>query len=51
MRFEYLEAASVKEAISLIAKYNGRAKVIAGGTDLIVQIRRGMIKPEYVIDI
>jgi len=51
MRFEYLEAASVKEAVSLIAKYNGRAKVIAGGTDLIVQVRRGMIKPEYVINI
>ena len=51
MKFEYIEAASVKEAVSLIAKYNGRAKVIAGGTDLIVQIRRGMIKPEFVINI
>jgi len=51
MKFEYLEAASVKEAVSLMAKYDGRAKAIAGGTDLIVQIRRGMAKPEYVINI
>lgn len=51
MKFEYLEAKSIKEAVSLIAKYDGRAKVIAGGTDLIVQMRRGMVKPEYVINI
>lgn len=50
MRFEYLEPKTVDEAISLLSKYNGKAKVIAGGTDLLVRIRNKAIKPEYVID-
>jgi carbon-monoxide dehydrogenase medium subunit len=51
MRFEYLEPATIEEAISLLVKYDEKAKVIAGGTDLLVQIRNKAIKPEYVIDI
>ena len=51
MRFNYLEPATVEEAVSLLSKYNGKAKVIAGGTDILVQIRNKTIAPEYVIDI
>jgi aerobic carbon-monoxide dehydrogenase medium subunit len=51
MRFEYLEARSVRQAVSLLLKHQGKAKVIAGGTDLIVQMRRRMKRPQYVIDI
>lgn len=51
MRFEYFEPATIEEAVSLLAKYNGRAHVIAGGTDLIVQMRQKAIKSEYLIDI
>lgn len=51
MRFEYLEPTTVEEAVSLLTKYDGKAKVIAGGTDLLVQIRNKAIKPEYVVDI
>ena len=51
MRFEYLEPATIEEAVSLLTKYNGRAKVIAGGTDLLVQMRQKAVKPDYVIDI
>jgi CO/xanthine dehydrogenase FAD-binding subunit len=36
MRFNYLEPATIEEAISLLGKYNGKAKLIAGGTDLYV---------------
>ena len=39
MRFNYLEPVSVEEAVSLLMKYDGKAKVLAGGTDLLVQIR------------
>jgi carbon-monoxide dehydrogenase medium subunit len=35
----------------LLIKYQGLAKVIAGGTDLLNQIRLKMIKPKYVVDI
>ena len=51
MRFEYLEPANIPEAIALLERYDGKAKIIAGGTDLLVQMRRGTIKPEYVINI
>ena len=51
MRFNYLEPATVEEAVSLLSKYDGKAKAIAGGTDLLVQIRNKAIKPEYVVDI
>jgi carbon-monoxide dehydrogenase medium subunit len=39
MRFNYLEPATIEEAVSLLGKYDGKAKVVAGGTDLLVQIR------------
>ena len=51
MRFNYLEPATVEEAVSLLSKYDGKARAIAGGTDLLVQIRNKAIKPEYVVDI
>ena len=51
MRFEYLEPASLSEAITLLDRYNGKAKIIAGGTDLVVQMRKGTVRPEYVINI
>jgi len=50
MRFEYLEPKTIKEAISLLSKYDGKAKLIAGGTDLLTQVRNKAIKPDYVID-
>lgn len=51
MRFEYLTPKTLEEAISLLSRYNGQSKVIAGGTDLVVQMRDRRIKPEKVIDI
>ncbi len=46
-----MEPASVAEALSLLASYGGRARALAGGTDLLVQIRNKAVKLEYVIDI
>jgi carbon-monoxide dehydrogenase medium subunit len=51
MRFNYLEPKTVEEAISLLSKYGGKAKVLAGGTDLLVQIKDKAIRPEYLVDI
>lgn len=49
MKFEYIETTSVDEAVSLLGRYEGKAKLMAGGTDLIVQMRKRAIKPEYII--
>ena len=51
MRFEYIEPTTIQEAISSLVKYDDRAKVIAGGTDLLVQMREKTIRPDYVVDI
>jgi len=51
MRFEYLEPENVEKVVSLLSKYGSKAKIIAGGTDLVVQMRDKTITPEYVIDI
>ena len=49
MRFESPE--SVDAAISLLAGASGDARVLAGGTDLLVQLRADMIEPGLVVDI
>jgi len=49
--FEYFEPRNVDEAISLLVKYGEEAKVIAGGTDLLVRMQMGTIRPKYVINL
>lgn len=47
--FEYHEPASVAEAVELAARFGDGAWFLAGGTDLIIQIRRGKVAPGHVI--
>lgn len=49
--FEYEAAGSVDEAVSLLAARGEKAKVLAGGTDLIAQMRAGQREPSLVVDI
>lgn len=49
--FEYFEPATLSEAIALLIKYKGKAKVIAGGTDLLVGMKQGVVNPSYLINI
>lgn len=51
MRFEYLQPTTLEEAISLLRTHGEQAKVLAGGTDLIVRMRQRLLKPQYVISI
>lgn len=50
-RFEYLTPKTLEDCIALLARYGPKAKVIAGGTDLVPQMRWGEIKPEYVLSL
>jgi carbon-monoxide dehydrogenase medium subunit len=49
--FEFQTAATVDEAVSLLAARGERAKVLTGGTDLIVQLREGLREADLVVDI
>jgi carbon-monoxide dehydrogenase medium subunit len=51
MRFEYLEPESIEETLTILGRYYRKSKIIAGGTDLMLQVRYKQIRPEYVVDI
>ena len=48
--FEYAAPKSLGDAVALLAGARGNARVLAGGTDLIVNMRVGRRKPGLVVD-
>ena len=48
---EYLKPDDLNDLKRVMAAYNGRPTVIAGGTNLIPEMRHGEKKPELLIDI
>jgi carbon-monoxide dehydrogenase medium subunit len=51
-KFQYISSETVDDALSCLVEYRQKARLIAGGTDLIPQLKRREIPiPEYVIDI
>lgn len=49
--FDYLEPSSLSEAVSLLDHYGKDARIFAGGTDLLVTMKKGELNPRYLIDI
>ncbi len=50
-KFDHLEPKTIEEVCSLLAKYKDKARVIAGGTDLLVSMKGREISPQYIINI
>jgi carbon-monoxide dehydrogenase medium subunit len=48
-RFDYHEPASMPEAVDLAARFGEDGRFLAGGTDLLIQIERGRVRPGHVI--
>jgi len=46
----YSAPSTISEAVSLLANAGGVAKIMSGGTDLLVQMKSGRVKPAMVID-
>ena len=49
--FEYSAAKTVDEAVSLLLEKGSQARVLAGGTDILVQLRGGRRRVERLVDI
>jgi carbon-monoxide dehydrogenase medium subunit len=47
---QYAEPLSLREAITILSKVEG-AKILAGGTDVIVSMREGKIAPRHIVNI
>jgi CO/xanthine dehydrogenase FAD-binding subunit len=49
MSFEYHEPTSLAEAVDLGARFGADGRFLAGGTDLIIQLRRGKLRLRHVV--
>lgn len=49
--FEYLEPQSLSEASSMLAAHKGEARLVSGGTDLLVLMKQRVVTPPYVVNL
>lgn len=49
--YEYHPATNLTEAVSLLSRYGDRARIMAGGTDLLVQLRADRFAVDAVVDV
>ncbi|GAH60073.1 unnamed protein product, partial [marine sediment metagenome] len=47
--FKYLEPKTIEETIQILSTYGAQVKVLAGGTDLVVSMRKRKVTPQYVV--
>ncbi len=48
---EYLYPETVREAVDLLAEWSGQARIVAGGTDLVLQLKRAEREADCLIDV
>lgn len=49
--FGYVSARDTKHAVALLAEHGAAAKILAGGTDLLVELKHAAHNPEVIVDI
>ena len=49
--FRYARPETIEEAVTLLDKFGPEARLLAGGTDLVIGFRDGSIRPKVVIDL
>lgn len=50
-RFDYYAPETVEEALDLLQEQGQSAMVMAGGTDLLLKIRRGLVEDKAIVDL
>ena len=48
---DYVAPATIAEAVAALDRAHGSAKALAGGTDLLVQMRSGRVRPDLIVDL
>ena len=51
IKFDYLEPTTLRKAFSLLEKHGEDARVIAGGTSLLIMMRQRLLMPKVVISL
>lgn len=49
--YQWTEPQTVEQALAWLAKAEGKAVLMAGGTDLFTEIKEGVVEPDLVIDL
>lgn len=49
--FDYYAPESLQETCELLARFGARAKVISGGTDMMVKMKHALLSPEVLVSI
>ena len=49
--FDFLDPENLEEALDLLAVHKDDAKVLAGGTDLLVRMKKGLLTPKVLISL
>lgn len=49
--FEYFAPETITEASEILARYNGVARAVAGGTDLLLKMKTGRLAPKAIVNL
>lgn len=49
--FAYARPATLAEAVAVLAEHGPEARALAGGTDLVIRLRDGTLRPRVVVDL
>lgn len=49
--FEYLNPKNLDQALDMLESHKDDAKILAGGTDLLVRMKKGLLAPRYIISL
>ena len=51
INFQYHAPETLEEALKLLAEYGDEAKILSGGTDLLVKMKQRLIEPRHIISL
>jgi CO/xanthine dehydrogenase FAD-binding subunit len=50
-RFEYHEPENLEDACEMLVGIKGEASPLAGGTDLLVNMKKGVVSPKHLLSL